>query len=148
MTALVSAGIRLALYGGYWKAIQTHAAHRGFASPAVLRKAIGGARISLCLVRRANRDGHSMRTFELAAMGACILAEDTREHREILGSDGVSVAYFGSRSEMVERARELLKNESLRHKMANAVRERILASGNTYRDRLAAMLRMAEQRGH
>jgi hypothetical protein len=144
MAALIRAGIRLALYGGYWgNHPETRAFSRGHASAPVLRKAVGGARIALCLVRRANRDGHAMRTFELAAMGACVLAEDTEEHREILGPDGTSAVYFRSPEEMVGKTRELLTDEGLRGRMALAVRQRILATGNTYRDRLVAMLGLA-----
>ena len=144
IAALIRAGLSVALYGGYWGNYDaTRTLNRGHATPAVLRKAVGGARIALCLVRRANRDGHAMRTYELAAMGACILAEDTAEHREILGPDGVSVVYFQSEDEMIERARELLINKERRLRMAAAVLERIRASGNTYRDRLSAMLHAA-----
>jgi spore maturation protein CgeB len=146
LKALIQAGVRVGLYGGYWgRYPETRAFDRGLASAATLRKAVGAARIALCLVRRANRDGHAMRTYELAAMGACILAEDTEEHREILGPEGVSAVYFRSLPEMLERVRELLPDDSLRNRLATAVRTRICSQGNTYRDRLAAMLGFAGQ---
>ena len=144
LKAFIHAGFRVGLYGGYWgRYPETRPFDRGLASAATLRKAVGAARIALCLVRRANRDGHAMRTYELAAMGACILAEDTEEHREILGPDGVSAVYFRSIPEMLERSQELLRDDEWRHRLAGAVRTRICSQGNTYRDRLGAMLEFA-----
>jgi spore maturation protein CgeB len=145
VSALTRAGLRVALYGGYWRRFpETRSWHRGFATPDVLRKAIGGAHISLCLVRRANRDGHAMRTYELAAAGACILAEDTEEHREILGAEGVSAVYFRSIPDMVAKARVMLRDDNLRHRLAAEVRVRICSGGNAYRDRLQRMFELAE----
>src|SRR5207247_1652023 len=85
MAELIREGFNIALYGGYWDrhSVTRHAA-RGHAAPATLRKAIRGAKVALCLVRKANRDGSAMRTFEVAAIGACTLAEYSDEHRQIL----------------------------------------------------------------
>ncbi len=144
--ALASAGFRIALYGGYWERYpETKDCGLGHADPPTLRKAIGGSKVALCLVRRANRDGHSMRTFELAATGACILAEDTEEHREILGQDGEAAVYFRTISEMVERSRWLLDHPDERQRLSAAAQSRIVSGQNTYRDRLAAMLGLAVQ---
>jgi spore maturation protein CgeB len=144
LAALTQAGVRVSLYGGYWDRYpETRNCDRGLATPAVLRKAVGGARIALCLVRRANRDGHAMRTFELAAMGACILAEDTAEHREILGPDSVAAVYFHSIPDMVDKVHALLRDDSWRNRLAADVMTRICGSGNTYADRLNRMLQVA-----
>ena len=35
-----------------------------------------------------------MRSFEIAAVGGCLLAQDIDEHREIFGSEGEAVVYF------------------------------------------------------
>ena len=96
--------------------------------------------MALCLVRRANRDGHSMRTFETAAMRACMLAEHTEEHEEILGADGETVIYFRSEAEMVERIRWLLHHDEERWRLGAAVHERITGGANTYKARLETML--------
>ena len=74
-----------------------------------------------------------MRTYELAAMGACILAEDTPEHRAILGEDGVAAVYFKSVPEMLERTSELLRDESLRERLRTAAYNRIRANGQYLR---------------
>jgi spore maturation protein CgeB len=144
MARLIREGFNLALYGGYWDRYSaTKHTSRGHADPATLRKALRGAKVALCLVRRANRDGSAMRTFEVAAIGACTLAEYTSEHRQILGEDGDAVVYFRSPEEMIARLRWLLAHEVERHRLGAAVRTRITSGRNTYKDRLETMLTLA-----
>ena len=141
VSTLIRQGFHVTLYGGYWQRYpQTRNHSRGHADPMTLRKVIAGAKVALCLVRRANRDGHTMRTFETAAMRACMLVEHTVEHEEILGPDGEAVVYFRSDAEMVERLRWLLDNEKERQRLGAAVRARITGARNTYQDRLETML--------
>lgn len=139
--ALVDAGLNVHLYGGYWERYpRFRHAFRGTADTQTLRWAISGARVTLCLVRRANRDGHVMRTFEASAMGACMLAEDTEEHRAIFGEDGEAVVYFQSVEDVVEKARQLLVSAAERERLAKNVYERIVGGENTYQDRLCTMI--------
>ncbi len=148
LRALASLGFRLALYGGYWeryRALRPFA--RGLAGPEVLRKATAAAKVVLCLVRRANRDGHVMWSYEAAALKSCMLVEDTVEHRELFGPADEAVAYFRHPAEMLEQARQLIADESRRRRLAEAAYRRIVAGGNTYCDRLAAMLQRAKETG-
>jgi hypothetical protein len=143
--ALLRAGFHVALYGGYWERFPATRPHaRGHADWATLRRALGGARVALCLVRRANRDGHAMRTFEVAATGACMLTEDTEEHRELLGADGTTTTYFRSADEMVEKARRLVAADAERARLGAALHRLVTAGGHTYADRLRTMLAWAE----
>lgn len=144
ISALIKEGFKIGLYGGYWDRFpETRAYTRGLADPRTLRMAIGGAKVALCLVRRANRDGNSMRTFETPAVGACMLTEDTEEHREIFGEEGRAVVYFQSISEMIEKLRRLLENERERKRLAHAAYTLIVNGHNTYLDRLTTMLDLA-----
>ncbi len=141
MAALIDSGFDVALYGGYWNRHKETRAHaRGHADVRTLRKAIGGAKISLCLVRRANRDGHSMRSFEVPTIGACMLVEDSAEHRDIFGEDGEAVAYFNNLDEMLTKTRKLLSNEEKQRQMADRAYRLIVDGNNSYRDRLLAMI--------
>jgi len=141
VAALIAARLQVALYGAYWNHYpETRKHSRGQADPSTLRRATAAAKIALCLVRRANRDGHVMRSFEIPAIGACMLVENTEEHREIFGPDEESVVYFRSIPEMIEKARWLLDRPAQRQKLAAAAQARIAAGCHTYRDRLAAML--------
>jgi spore maturation protein CgeB len=141
MTAIVRAGFKLALYGGYWEqfpALKLYS--RGYADAQTLRKAIGGAKVALCLVRQANRDGHSMRTFEVPAVGACMLMEDTEEHREIFGEAGQAVVYFSNTAEMIDKLSWLLAHDEERQRLALVARQMITQGKHAYRDRLTSML--------
>jgi spore maturation protein CgeB len=145
VAALRQAGLQVALYGGYWDRFpETRNLSRGMASPELLRKAIRSARIALCLVRRANRDGHCMRTFEVPAVGgACMIAEDTAEHRAIFGPDGEAVRYFRDTAGMLETARRLLSAPEERERLAHAAHRLIVEGGHTYQHRLMTILEAA-----
>ncbi len=136
--ALIDGGIRVALYGGYWdRDPKTRPFARGFVDPAGLRRVIGGSKVVLGLVRRANRDGHSMRSFEVPAMQGCLLTEDTEEHHEILGD---TVWYFRDLKELHAKAAALIQADRTREELAQGAYARIVGGGNTYTDRLRDML--------
>ncbi|MEX2284608.1 MAG: glycosyltransferase [Gemmatimonadota bacterium] len=141
--ALLQRGYEVGLFGVYWNRFPNTRGRAGeWLSPSRLRASVGASRTALWLVRRANRDGHVMRTYELAAMRACILAEDTVEQREILGDGAV---YFQTIPEMIGRLDALLANEAERERLARAAYERITLGANTYRDRLVSMLDHVER---
>jgi spore maturation protein CgeB len=138
ITALLERGYRVGLFGVFWDRFpETRGRAGDWLPPDRLRPALAASRVALCLVRRANRDGHVMRTYELAAMRACILAEDTAEHREILGD---TVAYFRTPADLTEQLDALLKDANARARSAEAAHGRITGGANTYADRLRAIL--------
>jgi spore maturation protein CgeB len=144
IAALAVSGVRVAVYGDYWSRFaETRACHRGYGDIATLRKATSTAKVNLCLVRRANRDGQVMRSYEAAAIGACMLVEDTPEHRELFGSDGEAVLYFRSIDDMLARVKYLLASPDERLRLGSAVRHRIVSGRHTYDDRLTVMLQQA-----
>lgn len=145
ISALIEAGLTVHLYGGYWdRHARTRSHFRGHADPQTLRHAVADARITLCLVRRANRDGHVMRTFEAPAMGGCLLTEDTPEHRLLLGEDGITTVYFSTVTELVQKAQRLLAHPEERRRLAHAAHARITQGKNTYADRLQTILAASE----
>ena len=138
--AFMKAGPPVALVGGYWDRFSATRQHAlGHKPPETVRDWTA-AKVNLCLVRRANRDGHVMRSFEIAAVGGCMLAEDTDEHREIFGPDGEAVLYFRTPEEAGARARALVANPTERARLSASIRTRIVAGRHTYRERLASML--------
>lgn len=140
--ALIRANLKIQLYGGYWSRYTlTRPYARGQANPKMLRWAVSGAKSTLCIVRRANRDGHAMRTFEVPAMGGCMLVEDTIEHHEIFGDDGKAVLYFTSINDLISKAKLLIHNQALRERLRIAAHAKIVYHGNTYKDRLQHMLK-------
>jgi len=141
VTPLIRAGLRVALYGDYWSRYRTTASSaRGRLDAQGLRQATGEARVCLGLVRRANRDGHSMRTFEVPAMGGCLLAEKTSDHERLFGRAGEAVLYFNGADDVVSQVRWLIDHRAERDRLAAAARARIVNGPHAYRDRLAVML--------
>ena len=103
--------INLHLYGNYWDRnpiLQKYS--KGKVWGREFRLALCGTKIAVNLVRRANRDGHCMRTFEVPACGAFMLNERTEEHLEIFKED-LHVAYFNSIQEFVEKIRYYVDHE-------------------------------------
>jgi spore maturation protein CgeB len=139
---LIEAGFDLSLYGGYWDDYDRTAPYaEGIAPPETVNKATQAADIALCLVRRANRDGHVMRSFEVPSIGACMLVEETDDHRRFFGPEGKRVRYFDSPSSMVEVAQSLLQRSTERSRLADSVRTYIVEQGShTYQDRLEKII--------
>lgn len=141
LSQIVNSGLRVALYGDQWgeyKQLRNY--FFGRADKSMLRELTTRAPINLCLCRKANCDGHVMRSFEIAAIGGFMIAEDTEEHRELFGSEGKSVLYFVSAREAIDKANWALRNPDERKRMSAAAHERILSGQNTYFDRLQEML--------
>lgn len=69
-------------------------------------------------------------------MRGCMLAEDTGEHRDLLGEEGSAVRYFRNVNEMLAKVQLLLQSESERNRLSTAGWNRIRAGGNSYLDRL------------
>lgn len=143
--ALVKAmpGVQLRLYGGYWDRFpQLRCFHCGFALGRDYRLAVGAGKISPCLIRKANRDGHAMRTFEIPACGGFLLTERTEEHLELF-KEGAEVDFFDSAEELTDKTNYYLSHENQRVRMAMAARSKIMTGKHTYRDRLQEILRIA-----
>ena len=139
--AFMRSGPSVSLAGGYWdRFAATRDRAIGLKSPEALAALTAEAKVNLCLVRQANRDGHVMRSFEIAAIGGCMLVEDTVEHREIFGPDGECVRYFSGPEDAAGLANVLVSDPAERGRLASAVHARVIAGHHTYRDRLHALI--------
>ena len=127
--------------GGYWDRY-SHTRHLtlGLQNAARLQRLTADAGVNICLVRRANRDGHVMRSFEIPAVGGFLLAEDTEEHREIFGAEGNLVLYFSSAKEAAEKTVRILALPVERKRMAAALRNYVTSAGHKYEDRLRTIM--------
>jgi hypothetical protein len=132
--------IPLHLYGNYWNRhpVLRHY-YRGYAWGRDYRLALNGTKIAVNLVRRSNRDGHTVRTFEIPACGAFMLAERTDEHLELFEEDK-EAAYFGSVEELVEKVRYYLSHDTERERIAAAGYHKVVNGGHTNKDRLMYIL--------
>jgi spore maturation protein CgeB len=148
--ALARAGLKLNLYGGYWdRNAELKPFWRGFAYGRELRLAVGGAKVNICMVRKANRDGHAMRSLEFPAMGACMVVEDTLEHHELFGEDGDCVEYYTSLEDLVAKVKTLCAQpervRTLGHELFKYIGRK---SKHTYADRLQNILNDAGANQH
>lgn len=140
-------GVAVALYGANWGRFK-HLRHvtRGVVKGRDYRLALGGAKIALGLLRKANRDQHSLRSFEIPACGTLMLAERTPEHLAIF-EEGRDAEFFSSCEEMEEKIRYYLDHESQRRRVAESGRVRVTTGGHTYSDRLRSILRIVGPSG-
>jgi spore maturation protein CgeB len=137
---LRASGLKVAVYGGYWRTSEFPEFDlRGIQSPKTIVAATRSARLSLILVRRANRDQHTMRSFEAAASGGALLVEDTEDHRRIFGD---SVAYFQDSNSLVRVAKALVDDLAACAQMREAVRQLMESGHHTYLHRLRQMLKL------
>lgn len=140
--ALIRAGVPVGLWGGYWKEHPDLAPHaHGHADEEQCRRIVASAGANLCLVRRANRDGHSMRSYELPAIGGCLVVEETEDHRRLFGAQESAVFINLDSPGWPQKVSELLKApEQVRAEMRLAATRAVANASNTYASRLVAML--------
>jgi spore maturation protein CgeB len=144
LSALVdgTSGLSVGLYGKGWSA---HPSLGKLARAQVVGLAYSAAMcastVCPCLVRRANRDGHVMRSIELPAMGAFMLAERTDEHQEIF-DEGVHCEYWGCAQELVEKAKWYAQHPGAARTIAQRGYARVTAGGFTYADRALEVVAM------
>ncbi len=138
-------GLRLALYGSYWdRQPERYRRHsRGSAIGRSYRLALSGAKIALGLLRSANRDRHSMRTFEIPACGAFLCAPRTDEHQEIL-CDGAEAVYFDNPDELKSQVTRYLRRDDDRARIAAGGFRAVTQGAHTYADRIVEMAVLAQ----
>ncbi len=135
------------VYGGFWHRYPEFARHQsGMVLDRAYRLALGGAKINLGLTRRANRDGHTMRSFEIPACGGLMITERTDEHCEWF-EDGKDVVFFDSDDELCDKVRYYVKHDAERRRIARAGYEKITLGKHTYRDRIKTILHLAQELG-
>mgnify|MGYP005851981849 CR=1 FL=1 len=111
-----------------------------------LREYVCRAKINLCITRKAHASvfaSSSSRPFELASLGACIVANPYlgietwfEPEREII--------LIESADEAIERYRWLLANDSARQAIGEAARQRVLAE-HTFRHRAQELVQIVRQ---
>ena len=98
----------------------------------------------LGLLREANGDQSTDRSYEIGAIGGCGLYQDTNEHRELL-RDYPDQGFFRNPTELAIRIKEVLGNTALQQRLRTVGEKAIRKPENTYAARLQSILRWAEQ---
>jgi spore maturation protein CgeB len=139
---LAAAKMNLALYGGYWdRYSDLKKFYRGNVFGRDSRLAVNLASSHVCMGRKANRDGHAMRSIELPAMGACLLVEETEEHRMLYHEGQHPLPYWQDVASLVAQARTVVNNSALSQKLRDSSYQHIVINGrHAYADRLQTIV--------
>lgn len=148
MVELLDRGVPLAIWGDSWqKAPEWERLRACWRGPAVYGreyvKAISGAKITLGLLSKGNRDLHTQRSAEVPFIGgAAFCAERTVEHEKLYRADKEAL-FWSSGVECAERCVRLLADEPRRLEMAAAAKRRVCEWRLSNDEVLAALLRVA-----
>jgi hypothetical protein len=138
--------LRLALYGSNWQRQPERFRRlaRGMAVGRDYRLALSGAKIALGLLRTENRDGHTMRSFEIPACGAFLCAQRTSEHEEIL-RDNREAVFFDDPDDLKQKITRYLDDKDARVRISGAGLRAVAEGAHTYADRIVEMVTLAQQ---
>ena len=131
--------LRLIYWERYPERYRRHA--RGSAIGRSYRLALGGAKIALGLECSANRDQHTMRTFEIPACGA-LCAQRTEQHQEIF-REGTEAVFFDDPDELKSQVTRYLSSDDARARIAAAGFDAVTQGAHTYADRIVEMVALA-----
>jgi spore maturation protein CgeB len=106
-------------------------------------RAIGSARVVLGLLRQANGDLSTDRSYEIGAIGGCGLYQDTSEHRALLENypDG---GFFKDPAELRARVEALLSDPELQQQLRQGGAKALGRPEHTYGARLRTILEWSQ----
>ncbi len=134
-------GIKIDIYGypSAWKKPKYNIKHENITlhEEALYDKnyseALSCAKVSLCFLRKVNRDLHTSRSIEIPACGGFMIAERTDEHLELF-EENVEAVYFDNNEELLTKVKYYLEHEEERKKIAFHGLSRCKSSGYSYDD--------------
>jgi len=146
LSYLASNGIKVYIYGGGWdkkRFSNLHPnliVHKYDLVGSDYSEAISCSKISLCFLRKMNRDLHTSRSIEIPACGGFMLAERTDEHLELFKEDKEAV-YFSNNYELLEKVTYYLTNENERINIIQNSLNRCIISGYSYDDMVIKIMK-------
>lgn len=151
MNYLAKNGITIKIYGSGWdKSYFQNKAHKNliFSFKNLINEeyayAISCSKITLCFLRKKNRDLQTSRTIEIPACGGFMLAERTNEQMQLF-KEGVEAEYFDTNNEMMEKIKFYLQNEDKRSEIANKGLLRCKLSDYSYQNRAKEIIENIEK---
>lgn len=132
----------LAIYGAGWQRLvpgdplRKHW-RRGEGQFGSMAEKIANVGIVFNMVRAEHGCAHSMKTFEIPAAGGFMLSNWSSEQVRIL-RPGIECDYYSSTMELAEKLDFYLKRPEVRHRIAEAARQRI--AGHSYYHRAEQLL--------
>ena len=147
MNFLAKNGIKVKIYGSGWdKNFYKKNAHYNLninfrnLEKHKYSEALSNAYISLCFLRKINRDAQTARSVEIPACGGLMLAERTNEHLRMF-EEWKEAVYFSSDKELLEKINYLMKNKRVRDKIAKNGYKKCKYQKMSYNDRLKTILK-------
>ena len=134
ITALREAGLRVHVCGPNWRKAKDP--RLSTVMPLAYTdyvETISNAKIALCVLSRWNRNESTVRSFEIPAIGTCMLAECTDEHIFLYGNDEGALLFSDER-ELVEKARRYLGDDKAREKVGSIGHARCKELGMSWKD--------------
>lgn len=151
MNYLAKNGFTVVIYGSGWdKEYYKNTAHENlvFNFKNLLNEdyaqAISCSKITLCFLRKQNRDLQTSRTVEIPACGGFMLAERTNEQLEMF-SEKKEAEYFSTNQELLNKVRYYLENKKERKVIANHGRIKCLSSDYSYQDKAVEILKKVNE---
>ena len=140
-------GVRRRIHGNNWGGLKTPSWDL---QPAVTGEAyceeIHNAGIVLGLLRQANGDLSTDRSYEIGAIGGCGLYQNSSEHRALL-PHYPDEGFFSTPAQLRERVNHLLENPKLRQRLRELGSQAIRRPEHTYAARLQTMLKWSGESG-
>lgn len=138
-------GIAVRVWGNLWENVLSKPAREALWQGGPLwndayRQGIWRARICLSFITHSNCDDVAHKSFEIAACGAFLLAEDTPGHRAHF-VEGEEAVFFRSVEDCAALIRRCLDDEPARSRIALAGRRRAELSGYSNDARIAEVFR-------
>lgn len=149
MMYLAKNGIKIDIYGypNQWKKLNYYHENISIHPESLYGKkyaeALSCAKISLCFLRKINRDLQTSRSIEIPACKGFMLAERTDEHLELFEENKEAV-YFSNDDELLEKVRYYLANEQERVEISNNGYVKCLNGEYSYDDRVIEILKKVE----
>jgi len=137
MLALANSGLQVKWWGGEFsgKKFSSNSQNLIYKNNTIwgddYSTALNSFKISLCFLRKINRDLQTCRTMEIPACAGFMLAERTIEHLELF-EESKEAEFFSDTDELIDKTKFYLSNSSIRKKIALAGRERCEKSNYSY----------------
>lgn len=128
---LISRGVPVSIWGNRWdkspyfSELKSHW-RGGAVTGRDYAAAIRGAKISLGLLSKGNRDMHTTRSLEIPFAGGLFCGERTPEHLQLY-KEGIEAVFWSTPEECAEVCLQLLKDENKRENIRIAGTKKLLA---------------------
>lgn len=142
---LANNGIHIEIFGGGWDKVDKSKIHTNLKIHAHdlvgkdYAEAISCSKISLCFLRKINRDLHTSRSVEIPACRGFMIGERTNEHLSLFKENEEAV-YFKSNEELFEKVQYYLQHEDERKIIAEKGYKRCFFDKYSYEDMVERIL--------